>query len=461
MMISLLLLIGMASAADEPASAQPLLHILQEDGELNRLARQQRRTAEQVRRLGGVFKRLELRATQEGDLNRATHLAEARLRLEQAQETGDLAQALDGIAQELTAQRPGVAAEQQAIALAALRDLLDFLIREETRQQAQDALEKAQEHAESLAELAKEQKELLHETQSQIAKDAPPELAKEDVQQLAEAQKELADRIQESENDSEKMAGEKAAEAADALLENNLEKAEGKQQEALDELEDAAKEAAAEADAHQKEMERQELLDVAKASAEFLARHEVVREMMVEMAQKSNALTRRERMSLREGSEGEFAIEKEAKALMFQIADSGSALFPFLIKTLRQDHKRLAQQLAPPSHEVSDSSLSLAAALSERWENIIDAFLTEADRNRPKAESPEGEGDGEPPESPLVQFSVEVELLKRMQIELTEQMANAKPDDWKWLLERQRELRQTFEDMIQALQEDEAKEDDA
>jgi len=60
-----------------------------------------------------------------------------------------------------------------------------------------------------------------------------------------------------------------------------------------------------------------------------------------------------------------------------------------------------------------------------------------------------------------VQFSVEVELLKRMQIELTEQMANAKPDDWKWLLERQRELRQTFEDMIQALQEDEAKEDDA
>ena len=158
---AVLLFLGAATVLGAaPASAQ--------DGraqvDLERLSADQRRLAEQARRLERLLASLEEREREAGETARAELLHGARERLRQGLDDRDLVQALEDVAASLAELRTGEALESQARLIELLEEILDYLLERELYEQMEAMLENARERAEILEDLAARQEQLLQET---------------------------------------------------------------------------------------------------------------------------------------------------------------------------------------------------------------------------------------------------------------------------------------------------------
>jgi hypothetical protein len=474
----------------------------QDPVELDRLAGDQRQVAEQVRRLDKLLLRLEERDRADGLESRAELIAGARVKLRNVAESdGDLAAALEAVAAELGRMQTGAALEAQAEAIALLQDLLDFLVTSERRALDRQRIQDLEEWREGLEKLAAAQQELLDKSEALEEREkiegSVDEAAREE---LAREQQELADAIEEF-NDEQAREGmrsenteraeQRAEDAAESLqpppsaeqqgerpmeeAQRSMDEAQEQQQEARDSLEQQQQDIDQEMERRENEALRQALLDVKEEAEKLLERHRVVREALAEVLAEADGgrLPRSARGRLRQASSEERSIAEEAGVLLLTIDEFGADSFPYFISQLREDHDRLASQVGPPRYRLQEGALQLADELAAGWTDLIEAIRIEEERLRRRMdEQPEGgqpesqPGEEEEEESPLVQFTAELQLLKRMQATLTGQLERlrdrlavyesaglaADPLDvaeLQLLQERQSELALKFESILQ------------
>lgn len=507
----------------------------QNEVEFGRLATEQRQVAEQLRRLEHLLGVLEERDRKEGRLERAALLKQAAEQLAAAEETGDLAAVVEGLAREIGAMHSGNALEGQQKLIAVLQELLDFLIDNERREQEILQMQSMQERLEALEDFIAEQKQLLEKTQElekQIGEEkseseksdgeksdgeksesaepneAPPSedankaeqpASEEDLEELrkelAELQNELAEKMEEFNREQQKDSGRKsetaekaqdaAADAAEELREQSaetepkspseqLQEAIAQQQEALKNLEQA-KDQAEQQVKQAKEAKRDEiLLDVEMEAVRLLALHLEVDEQLQDIAVQVgvNVVPRSARAKLRQAAAAQLELAYAATKMMSTIDNAGADSFPFYINLLAQDHIHLSKAIGPPRYHVKASALQVSQDLTNGWQSLIDAIRTERERIRLQMEQEntpppgaEGEQGEEEDDSPLVDFALELQLLKRMQSSISEQlilmnnlqeaylqagleMGPEEMADLEQLLERQQSLQLQFESMV-------------
>ena len=510
----------------------------QNEVEFGRLATEQRQVAEQLRRLENLLGVLEKRDREDGRLERAAMLKQAGERLGAAEQTGDLAAVVEGLAREIGAMHSGNALDGQQQLISVLQELLDFLINNERREQEVLHMKSLENRLETLEKFIAEQKKLLEQTQEleqQISEsessgnpepsETPPESEKsengeqpENAEQekngtetepttseeeldklrkeLADLQNELAEKMEEFNREQQLESGrksetsEKAQDAAESAAEElreqsaetepkspseQLQEAIAQQQEALKELEQA-KEQAEQQVKQAKEAKREEiLLDVELEAERLLTLHLEVdaqlQEISVQMGDK--VVPRSARAKLRQAAAAQLDLALAATKMMATIDNAGADSFPFYINLLAQDHIHLSKAIGPPRYHVKASALQVSADLTNGWRSLIDAIRTERERIRLQLEQGENpasgpEGEQEQEDSPLVDFALELQLLKRMQSSISQQlilMTNLQdaylqaglemgPEeiaDLEKLLERQQSLQLQFESMVARL----------
>jgi len=165
---------------------------------LEHLSGDQKKLADQARRLETLLEALEKRSREEGNPARADLLAGARQRLRNSGDVGDVISALERVAEDLNALRAGEALETQAELITSLQDLLDYLLERQRREQI-DALRKAAAERRKILEgFAQTQSQLLDATgklQSQENQAKKPDARSR--QDLARSQEALSEKIAE------------------------------------------------------------------------------------------------------------------------------------------------------------------------------------------------------------------------------------------------------------------------
>lgn len=504
----------------------------QNEVEFGRLATEQRQVAEQLRRLENLLGVLAERDRTEGRLERAALLKQAATRLDAAEATGDLAAVVEGLAREIGAMHSGNALEGQQKLISVLQELLDFLIDNERREQEILQMKSLLERLQTLEEFMAEQKQLLEQTQElekQIRGSEPSNNAENPEQQesaddtetetepstdpntepaaseevleklrkeLAELQNELAEKMEEFNREQQRESGRKsetaenaqdaAEDAAEQLREQSaetepkspgeqLQEAIAQQQEALKNLEQAKKQTEQQVK-QAKEAKRDEiLLDVELEAERLLSLHLEIdaqlQDIAVQMGDK--VVPRSARAKLRQAAAAELDLALAATKMMATIDNAGADSFPFYINLLAQDHIHLSKAIGPPRYHVKASSLQVSQDLADGWKSLIDAIRTERERIRLQMEqdgdpASGAEGEQEEDQSPLVDFALELQLLKRMQHSISDQlllMSNLQdaylqaglemgPEelaDLEQLLDRQQSLQLQFESMVARL----------
>jgi len=505
-----------------------------QDGvEFGRLATEQRQVADQLRRLESLLGVLEERDRAEGRVERADLLKQAAERLAAAEESGDLAAVVEGLAREIGAMHSGNALEGQQKLIAVLQELLDFLITNERREQEILQMKSLEERLTALDQFITDQQLLLEQTEkledklgkndtsqssknqektdpsgpskeaepSEETKEAPDPASAEQLEdlreELAKLQNELAEKLEEFNREQQRESGrpsedaEKAQDAAEDAAEEmreqsaetepkspseQLQEAIAKQQEALKELEQA-KQQTEKKIKQAKQAERDKiLLDVEQEAERILALHRGIESTLVEVAELigEEVVPRSARAKLRQAAATELDLAIAATKMMATIDEAGADSFPFYINLLAQDHIRLSKTIGPPRYRVQASSQQVSAGITASWVSLIDAIRTERERIRLKMEQDQAEmpGGQSPPEdeanTPLVNFALELQLLKRMQSLISEQlvlmnnlqdayqqvglaMDDEELADLEQLLNRQKSLQLQFESMVARL----------
>jgi hypothetical protein len=483
----------------------------QNEVEFGRLATEQRQVAEQLRRLENLLGVLAERDRQEGRLERAALLQQAATRLSAAEANGDLAAVVEGLAREIGAMHSGNALEGQQKLISVLQELLDFLIDNERREQEVLQMQALEGRLEALKDFIAEQKELLQQTEKleqklsegesssnpEKAQDAASEQELEQLrEQLAELQTELAEKMEEFNREQQRDNGRKsesaeqaqdaAEDAAEDLREQSaetepkspgeqLQEAIEQQQEALEKLDQAKQQTEQQVKQAKKAKRDEILLDVEMEAERLLALHlEIdtqVRNIAVQVGDK--VVPRSARAKLRQAAAAELDLALAATKMMAIIDDAGADSFPFYINLLAQDHLNLSKAIGPPRYHVRPSALQVSGGLTDGWNSLIDAIRTERERIRlqmEQGENPATGPDGQPPadQTPLVDFALELQLLKRMQSSISDQlllMSNLQeayqqaglemgPEeiaDLEKLLDRQQSLQLQFESMVARL----------
>jgi|FLOH01.1.fsa_nt_gi hypothetical protein len=521
-MFSALLLTTFLTCA-MPLSAQ--------DGvEFGRLATEQRQVADQLRRLESLLGVLEERDRAEGRVERADLLQQAAERLAAAEESGDLAAVVEGLAREIGAMHSGNALEGQQKLIAVLQELLDFLISNERREQEILQMKSLEERLAALEKFIADQQQVLEQTEKleeQLGQSGTPQPSENQPQadpteptdpteesaqaldpsaaeqleklreELAKLQTELAEKLEEFNREQQRESGrksedaEKAQDAAEDAAEEmreqsaetepkspseQLQEAIAKQQEALKNLEQAKKQTEKKFK-QAKQAERDKiLLDVEQEAERILALHREIDVTLAEVAAAvgEEVVPRSARAQLRQAAAAELDLALAATKMMATIDEAGADSFPFYINLLAQDHLRLSKTIGPPRYHLQASSLQVSAALTASWVSLIDAIRTERERNRLQMEQDQAEmpGGQSPPQDeqnmPLVNFALELQLLKRMQSSISDQlellnnlqdayqqvglaMDQEELADLEQLLNRQKSLQLQFESMVARL----------
>lgn len=513
-----------------PAAPAMAYAAMQDPVELGRLAAEQRQVAEQLRRLDSLLAVLQARDQEEGREDRAKLLAGARARLAEANENGsDLPSVVEALASELGSLRTGNALEGQTALLATLQELLDYLIQSE-REDRERAFDKAlEERGEKLDEFSSRQQQMLERTRllkEQLAQDeaasdesstdreenegeesdkekgeqdkTEAQAQREEAQRrLAEDQAALAQEIEEFNQEqaeqlgrtpeSTKRAEEKSREAAEKLRQpgaedqpaqtpEDLQEAEKKQQEALDALEQAREETQAQEQQNEQRKKKEALLDVEAAAVEILARHVEIDTAVraLTAVTDSGPVSRSSRARLRQAANEEQDLAQDAEDLLFTIERLGADAFPFYLMALAEDHRRLGGRIGPPRYKLDASTEMLSTQLIVGWESLIEAIRIEQERLRRQMEQPPNQsppGPEDDKEDPLVGFAVELQLLKRMQQQISTSLGRLQQQqatfaaagirlgpeelaELEMLLDRQAELQLQFESMLARLQGD-------
>ncbi|MHC4823108.1 MAG: hypothetical protein ACYTEP_03725 [Planctomycetota bacterium] len=482
----------------------------QDPVEFGRLATEQRQVAEQVRRLGALLEILESRDREEGREERADLLASARERLRGAEQTGNLASVVEGVARELSSLHTGNALEGQAELIQVLQELLDFLVETE-RKERQLAKEKAlAERLEALKEFVDQQKDLLERTEelkeqkdAETPDDASGSEAAPDPElqalqeELAELQNRLAQELNEFNREQEQDTGRQskpAEEAEDATKEaaeklrpksaetgpqdpkKKLEEAIEKQKEALEKMQEAKEQAEDQQEKSDEAKRREALLNVMREAQIILDRHRSQEAQLAELvlAVTGDRVPRSARSSLRQVSLAERELSIAAEQLLLTIEEAGADSFPLYIHTLSQDHDLLAKEIGPPRYRLHGNALALAASLTADWEQLIEVIRIEQERIRKRLEAPDSQGspqeaEDQQKEQPLVDFAMELQLLKRMQESVADRLSllhqrletysragielgPEESNELEMLLDRQSELHMHFDSMVRRLQ---------
>lgn len=512
----LLLLVALAPAAIAAAPGPP-----SQSQDLGRLAQDQARLAEQVRRLERLLETLAGRAREQGQSAQADLLDGARERLRGLEGAPDLPAAIEAVAESLVAMRTGEALEAQAELIAHLQALLDYLLQEHLDQQLQSLLQAAHERAVRLDALVAKQRGLLEDARERAGSSAAPAESEEEGEQgereaegeseseaegeaaagpppqpgeLAERQGEVGAEIEELiEQDpaggSSAPLGQaqKSSERARQQLEQEqLEQAERSMEETLQQLEQARDQARAQERQAQERERLEELIDLLATAEALLARHREVETPLAGLVAEAGGErpSRREHARLRGWSEEESSIATATEQLFIEVSLGGADMFPFLLGLLIDDHQRLARDLGPGRYRARIDEVELAGALSRRWEELIAAIRTEMERVRQRIERPEEmqqpELGGEEAQKHqlLVGFAEELQLLKRVQEELTGKLerhlrrrealaASGLPLDEEdladidRLIERQGQLRAIYEALLERLRAESGAEEGA
>jgi len=313
--------------------------------------------------------------------------------------------------------------------------------------------------AEEQAELAQEIKDFNQAQQQQLGR------TPESSQQAEQKSKEAAEQLRQP-----------GAEDQPPSESEDLQEAAKTQQEALDALEQAQQETAAQEQQNQQRKQREALLNVEQEASELLERHRAIDTDLraLKAASGSGPVARSARARLRQAANEEKELAQKAEDLLFTIERLGADAFPFYIKALSEDHRRLASRIAPPRYRLDLQTEALSTGLIAGWESLIEAIRIEQERLRKQMNSPPpssgSQQDPEDKEDPLVGFAVELQLLKRMQQDVSDSLQRLQArqetfakagialgqedlSELELLLDRQAELQLQFESMVARLQD--------
>lgn len=352
---------------------------------------------------------------------------------------------------------------------------------EENSEESNSEGEQNDESADNPEESAEQTQEQREEAQRRLAEEQAA-LAQE-IEEFNQSQAEQLGRTPESSQRAEQKSREAAeelrqpgAEDQPAQTPEDLEEAEKKQQEALDALEQARQETAAQEQQNEQRKKKEALINVERAAVEILARHEQVDSTLQGLSAASNGgpVPRSARARLRQASNAERDIADDAEDLLLEIQLLGADAFPFYLMALVEDHRRLAGRVGPPRYKLDMATEALSTGLIAGWESLIDAIRVEQERLRrqmeePSVQPPPGQQPEDDQEDPLVGFAVELQLLKRMQQQITDSLERLEQQqatfaaagislgpeevaELEMLLDRQAELQLQFESMIARLQ---------
>ena len=451
---------------------------------LNHIARDQGHLANQARRFVKMIEALETRARQEGQLAKADLLTNTLKKLADLGPNADLGQRLENVATNLFDMRTGSALEGQAELMAFLEILLADLVQSQRMERLAEIQEKAEARAENLRQLAEDQAALKKQTE-----EANENVGSQDAEEqaenmdLAEAQKTIKEKIgkeksqlQGESSDALKKA-EQAAEAAQDALQNpgSLEQALKQQELVEDWLEQAADQAAKEGKAAESLQNQRELLDLLQTATALSQRHQIVDEgwRLVKLPDVKTAVPRSLRLQFRKWAKEESAIAQATADLLFEVQEGGADAFPYLLRSLQEDHHYLALRLAPPQYQGGETSLHLSSRLLKQWQELINVLETEAQREREKLEGQSGEGS--PQEESLVHLAEEVQLIKRLETSLADELNRLHQrqlvmhdagvpleleeiQELERLLTRQEDLRRMFESVLERYEQSASKE---
>lgn len=320
-------------------------------------------------------------------------------------------------------------------------------------------------------------------------------------EELAELQEQLAQELKEFNREQESETGRRSKEtdeaeeateqAADDLRQESaetkpqdqaesLKEAIEQEKKALENLKKAKEQAENQQEQSDEAKRREALLDVMQEAQIILDRH-IGLEMELQVLEgeiEGERVPRSARTRLRQIAQAEKELAIAAEQLLLTIADAGADSFPLYIQGLMLDHESLAKEVGPPRYRIQGKALTLAAGLTSDWQQLIEVIQMEQERIRRRLEEQEedssddgGGGGGSPEEQerPLVDFAMELQLLKRMQSSLAERLVMARdrlqtfadagvelgPEDTlelEALLERQGDLQLQFESMVRRLQ---------
>ena len=319
-------------------------------------------------------------------------------------------------------------------------------------------------------------REELAELQEQLAQEL-----KEFNQEQEEQTGRRSEQTQQAEEATEKAAEELRSESAETQPQDpaeSLKEAIEQEKRALEKLQEAKKQAEQQQDRSEEAKRREALLNVMREAQIILDRHiNLEQELQVLAANMDgDRVPRSARSQMRQIARSEEELGIAAEQLLLTIADAGADSFPLYIQGLMLDHEALAKEVGPPRYRLQGKALPLAAGLTADWQQLIEVIRIEQERIRRRMEEQDGgeggEGGGQPEEDqerPLVDFAMELQLLKRMQASLADRLVLARdriqtfadagiemgPEDTlelEALLERQGELQLQFESMVRRLQ---------
>ncbi|MGB0953517.1 MAG: hypothetical protein ACPG31_09835 [Planctomycetota bacterium] len=320
-------------------------------------------------------------------------------------------------------------------------------------------------------------------------------------EELAELQEQLAQDLKEFNREQESETGRRSEEtdqaedaseqAAEELRQESAEtqpqdqaeslrEAIEQEKKALEKLKEAKEKAENQQEQSDEAKRREALLNVMEEAQIILDRHiSLEQELQVLDGEiEGDRVPRSARTRLRQIALAEKELGVAAEQLLLTIADAGADSFPLYIQGLMLDHESLAKEIGPPRYRIQGKAMTLAASLTADWQQLIEVIRIEQERIRRRLEEQEddgteqdGGGGGSPEEEerPLVDFAMELQLLKRMQASLAERLVLAHdrlqtfadagvelgPEDTlelESLLERQGDLQLQFESMVRRLQ---------
>ena len=270
----------------------------------------------------------------------------------------------------------------------------------------------------------------------------------------------------------------KSAETKPQDQAEQLEQAIEKQKEALEALKKAQKQTENQQERSEEEKRREALLNVMRQAQIILDRHVELEQELVGVVVNLDGerVPRSTRTRLRQIALAQMELSIAAEDLLLTIDQGGADSFPLYIQGLSQDHGVLSKEIGPPRYRLNRQALPLAATLTKDWQQLIEVIRIERERIRKRLDEPPAKDgpsqeaqDEEEKKRPLVNFAMELHLLKRMQESLAERLGLMEdrqqafadagiafgPDDaleLEMLLDRQGELHLQFESMVERLQ---------
>ena|GEM_PF-1890643 len=477
-MIHLVAFLWLMPTATPPQDARP--------DALNNIARDQGHLANQARRFVKMIATLESRARSEGQRAKADLLANTLQKLAELGPNADLAQRLENVATDLFDMRTGSALEGQAELMAFLEILLADLLQSQRMERLAEIQEKAEARAETLRQLAKDQAELKKQTQ-QAKDDVGTENQgdESEIMDLAEAQESIKEKIGDAKSQlqgEQRNALEKAEQAAEAAQDalqssDSLEQALKEQEKVEEWLEQAADQAQNEGEVAESLQKQKELMDLLQTATVLAQRHQMVDQSwrLIKLPTVEVALPRSLRLQFRKWAEEESSISQATADLLFEVQEGGADAFPYLLRSIQEDHHYLALRLGPPNYQGGETSLHISTRLLEQWKELLDVLETEAQREREKIEGQSGEGS--PRDESLVHLAEEVQLIKRLETSLADELSRLHQrqrvlheagipleleeiQELERLLTRQEYLRRMFESVLERYQQSAPKDGD-